>query len=115
MRIGVFVLGVAALLLGGCKITTDPLQTLTASGTVTQAGEPAPARIRLAAGNFSTTRDYPDGTFQITAGTGTLPSSNCPSAEITAWLLASDGQTLLDSETRVLGACGEHVVDFVFP
>jgi len=111
------VLGLAAtamLMAAGCGTGTDPFAFLDASGTVTAAGEPAPARITLSAGSFSTTQEYPDGSYSITVGGGGVPASNCADAWIRAELLAPD-RSVLDEQTRTLGACGQHVVDFTFP
>lgn len=103
------------LVLLSCTTTTDPFAQLTVSGTVTRDGEPAPARIRLTAGNFSNAQNFFDGSYSLTVGGGGVPASNCPSAAIRAELLDTDGETVLDEEVRTLGECGEHVVDFAFP
>ncbi|MDZ7778979.1 MAG: hypothetical protein U5R14_03445 [Gemmatimonadota bacterium] len=103
-----------SLVLLSCTISTDPFARLTVSGTATQGGEPAPVRIRLTAGNFSTARNFFDGSYSITVGGGGVPASNCSSAAVRARLLDSDGETVLDEEVRTLGECGEHVVDFAF-
>lgn len=98
-----------------CRMVTDPFTPITVSGTVTQSGEPAPASITLSAGSFSTTQTVEDGSYTITVGGGGVPESNCSSASIRARLLASDLETVLAEETRQLGACGSHTVDFEFP
>lgn len=105
----------ALALLAGCTVTTEPLETLTVTGTITQGGDPAPALVRLTAGNFQTNIPFPDGTYTITVGGGAIPSSDCASAAIRAELLDTDLQTVLDEETRQLGSCGQHEVDFAFP
>lgn len=105
----------ACLVLLSCTTTTDPFAQLTVSGTVTREGEPAPVRIRLTAGNFSTAQNFFDGSYSITVGGGGVPASNCASAAVRAQLLDADGETVLDEEVRTLGECGEHVVDFEFP
>ena len=99
----------------GCTSVTDPSRLLTASGTVTKAGAPAAATVRLSAGNFSTSRAITDGTFSLTAGGGSVPLSACPSARIEARIYAEDGVTVVDEETRDLLDCGEYTVHFEFP
>lgn len=106
---------IAVTLLAGCKVSTEPLESLTATGTVTAGGEPAPALIELSAGNFQTIITFPDGNYSITVGGGAIPSSACASAAIRAGLLDEDEVTVLDEQTRQLGSCGQHEVDFEFP
>lgn len=105
---------VVVLLIAGCSVSTDPFASLTVSGTVTRAGEPAPARIRLSAGNFATENDYLDGTYTITVSGGGVPASNCASVRIDVSLLDDDG-AVVDQDSRQIGECGQHVVDFEFP
>ena len=105
---------VAGGLLTGCKVGTDPFAALSVSGSITEAGEPATARIELTAGNFRTVRDY-DGSYVISVSGGGVPESDCDDVAISAGLLASDGETVLDEEVRTLDGCGDHTVDFTFP
>lgn len=114
MRFGTLMLVVGAVVLvAGCSVTTDPYTPLSVSGSITAGGEPAIARVELAAGNFRTVRDY-EGSYLISVSGGGVPASSCGDVSISAALLDTDG-TVLDEETRDLNDCGEHVVDFEFP
>jgi hypothetical protein len=95
-------------------VSTDPFEPLSVTGAITAGGAPAAARVELSAGNFKTVRDY-EGTYLISVSGGGVPASNCDDVTISAALLDTDGETVLEEETRDLDACGEHVVDFDFP
>lgn len=109
------ILAASLLLIAACTSVADPFMTVVVTGTVTQGGEPAPARIRLAAAGFALQRDFPDGVYSITTGGGGVPESYCDEVRITANLLSADGSTVLDTQSREIGACGEFGVDFEFP
>ena len=99
-----------------CTSTTDPFTPLLVSGTVTQGGDPALARVRLSAEGFqSSVETESDGTYSLTTGGGGVPESFCPSVRVTAALLGADSVTVVDEQTRAIGSCGEHMVDFDFP
>jgi len=104
----------AALVVFACSSVADPFTPLNVTGTVTQGGSPAAARITLTAGGNRNERDFPDGTYSITTGGGGLPESFCSDVQISAGLLSPEG-TVVDTQTRTIGACGDHVVDFEFP
>lgn len=101
--------------LAACTVEPDPFVVLRITGTVAQGGVPAPAKVELLVGQTVNGRTFPDGTFELSPGGGGLPSMDCGSVAVRAQLLAPDLETVLGSETRNLGECGEHVVDFVFP
>ena len=105
----------ASLGWAACTVAPDPFVVLRITGTVTQGGAPAPAKVELLVGQTVNGRTFPDGTFELTPGGGGLPSMDCGSVAVRAQLLAPDLQTVLASETRNVGSCGVHVVDFVFP
>lgn len=113
LRSGILLL--APLLVLGCTTGTDPARLLTVSGTVTQAGAPVAATVTLTAGNFNASREFDDGIYGLTLAGGGVPDSVCGTARVSATLYASDGETVLDEESRELGECGEHTVDFDFP
>ena len=102
-----------ALALAGCTTSTDPFSPLTVDGTVTRNGAPAPAEITLTAGNFRTSKIFPDGSFSLTVGGGGVPQSNCSSATVEAAVLDEDGRPG-ERESRFLGGCGAYTVDFEF-
>lgn len=103
------------LLVLGCTTGTDPARLLTVSGTVTQAGAPVAVTVTLTAGNFSASRDFEDGIYSLTLAGGGVPESACATAGVLATVYASDGETIVDEESRQLGECGEHTVNFEFP
>lgn len=111
---GRLLLLILPLLAVGCTTATDPARVLTVNGTVTRAGTPATAAITLTAGNFSASQTF-DGAFTLTLGGGGVPESVCAAAALEAVLYDTDGETVLDDETRHLGECGEHTVHFAFP
>jgi hypothetical protein len=104
-----------SLLVLGCTTGTDPARLLTVSGTVTQAGAPVAVTVTLSAGNFSASREFNDGVYALTLAGGGVPESACGTARVRAALFASDGKTIVDEESRELGECGEHTVNFDFP
>lgn len=105
---------VAGTALAACQSVADPFTLLNVTGTVTQAGSPAAARITLTAGGNQNEREFPDGSYSITTGGGGIPESLCSEVRIAAGLLSPEG-TVVDTQTRTIGACGDQVVNFEFP
>jgi len=106
---------ITSLTLIACTVATDPFTLVRVTGTVTQGGQPAPARIRLTVGQTTNGITTADGTFEISPVGGGAPESSCGFVSIQAELLAPDLQTVLAESTRQLSGCGDHVVDFAFP
>jgi hypothetical protein len=104
----------AAVVVVACTSVADPFTPLNVSGTVTQGGSPAAAHITLTAGGNSIGRDFLDGTYSISMGGGGLPESFCSQVRISADLLSPE-DSVIDSQSRNIGACGDHIVDFEFP
>jgi hypothetical protein len=105
----------APLSLAACTVSTEPVMTLSVTGTITREDAPAPAIVTLTAGNHETSIAFSDGTYSITVGGGVIPESACASAAISAQILAEDEGSDLEEQTRQIGTCGAHVVDFEFP